>query len=69
MSLDPAAAALSRVRILVSGVEMPVQQIIALPGGVSQIQAVLTQSFGGAYAPVTVSVDGSNSAPFLILVR
>ena len=67
--LDPAAAALGRVRILVSGVETPVQQVIALLGGVSQIQAVLTQSFGGAYVPVTVSLDRSSSAPFLILVR
>jgi uncharacterized protein (TIGR03437 family) len=67
--LNPSASTPTRVRMLVSGVEMPVQQINALPNGVYQIQFVLTQSFGGAQVPLAVSVDGSASAPFLITVR
>ena len=59
----------SRLHVMVSGVDMPVQQILPLPNGVYQIQIVVTQSFGSAPAPVTVSVDGSSSAPFPITVR
>jgi hypothetical protein len=67
--LLPSSAAPSRLRMLVSGVEMPVQQINALPNGAYQIQFVLTQSFGGAQVPLAVSVDGSASLPFQITVR
>jgi len=67
--LDSATATIGRVRVAVSGVDMPMQQLIALPGGLYQIQCVLTQSFGGARVPVSVSVDGSASAPFAITVR
>jgi uncharacterized protein (TIGR03437 family) len=59
----------ARLQVMVAGLDMPVQQIAPLAGGVYQIQIVLTQSFGGVQAPVTLSVDGSSSAPFFITVR
>lgn len=65
--LDPAVAV--RARAQVSGIEMPVQQVVALPGGGVQLQVMLTQSFAGARVPVTISLDGSASAPFYITVR
>ena len=58
-----------RLHVMVSGIDMPVQQIFSLGNGVWQIQIVLTQSFGSVQAPVVVSVDGSSSAPFLIASR
>ena len=68
--LDPAVVdSPSRLMVMVSGLDMPVQQIFPQANGVYQIQIVLTQSFGGGQAPVTVSVDGSSSAPFFITVR
>jgi uncharacterized protein (TIGR03437 family) len=70
--LDPAAAAdLSRVRVTVAGVDMTVLSINPVQGqtGVFQIQFLLTQSVGGAQAPVAVWVDGSSSNIFNITVR
>ena len=69
MMMATSAATLSRVRMVVSGVDMPVQQINTLFNGVYQIQFVVTQSFGGAQVPLAVMVDGSVSMPFLITVR
>jgi uncharacterized protein (TIGR03437 family) len=68
--LDPSVTENSgRLHVMVSGIDMPVQQILPLGNGGWQIQILLTQSFGGAQAPVTISVDGSSSAPFLISTK
>jgi uncharacterized protein (TIGR03437 family) len=61
--LDPTVTLASgRLQVLVAGVAMPVQQISA-----SQVQFTLNQSFNGTDVPVTIVVDGSSSAPFVIL--
>jgi uncharacterized protein (TIGR03437 family) len=68
--LDPTVTEnLSRLHVMVSGIDMPVQQVLPVSNGTYQIQIVLIQSFGGGQAPVTVSVDGSSSAPYFIAVR
>jgi len=58
-----------RLRVTVSGLEMPVQQIMNVSPGVYTAQITLSQSFGGAAVPVVAFVDGSASAPFLVTVR
>jgi uncharacterized protein (TIGR03437 family) len=63
------AGSASRVRAQVSGLEMPIQQVVGLPNGAVQVQLVLTQSFGGAKVPVSILLDASASAPFVITVR
>ena len=70
--LDPAVATdLSRVRVTVASADMTVLSINPVQGqtGVFQILFVLTQSLGGAQAPVAVWVDGSSSNIFNITVR
>jgi uncharacterized protein (TIGR03437 family) len=68
--LDPTVLSnLSRVQVTVSGVSMPVTQILPGPGGLFQVQSVLTQSFGGSQVPLAVAVDGSSSVPFIITAR
>jgi len=63
--LDPTVTLASgRLQVMVAGVSMPVQSISA-----GQIQFTLNQSFKGAVVPVTIVVDGSASAPFLILAE
>ncbi len=63
--LDPTVTLASgRLQVMVGGVSMPVQQV-----GASQIQFTLNQSFNGTQVPVTIVVDGSSSAPFLILAN
>lgn len=67
--IDPSAANANRVSVTVSGLPMTIVQIAPQQGGVFQIQFVLSQSFGGSQVPVTVSVDGSGSAPVSITAR
>ncbi len=68
--LDPSITLGSpRLRVLVSGVEMPIVQITPPINGIAQIQIVLKQSFGGSQTPLTVWVDGSGSSPFSLLTR
>ncbi|MGO9009155.1 MAG: IPT/TIG domain-containing protein [Bryobacteraceae bacterium] len=63
--LDPTVTLASgRLQVMVAGVAMPVQSISA-----SQIQFTLNQSFNGTQVPVTIVVDGSSSAPFVILAQ
>ena len=58
-----------RLRVTVSGIEMPIQQITQVSPGVYMVQIALTQSFGGAPVPVVAAVDGSQSAPFQVTIR
>ena len=58
-----------RLRVTVSGIEMPVQQITQVSPGVYMVQITITQSFGGAQVPVVAAVDGSQSAPFQVTIR
>jgi uncharacterized protein (TIGR03437 family) len=69
--LDPSVINNSqgRLRVTVGGVAMPLQQVTALSATVSQIQVVLTQSFGASQVPLLVWVDGSSSVPVNITVR
>jgi uncharacterized protein (TIGR03437 family) len=69
--LDPSVIAnpQGRLKVTVAGVEMALQQITPLAGGLAQIQVVLTQSFGASQVPLLVWVDGSSSAPVSITVR
>jgi uncharacterized protein (TIGR03437 family) len=68
--LDPTVpASPSRLQVTVSGIAMPVLGITPAANGQFQIQIILTQSFAGAQVPLAVSVDGSSSAPFTIVVR
>ena len=63
--LDPTVTLASgRLQVLVAGVSMPVQQITS-----GQVQFTLNQSFNGTDVPVTVAVDGSSGAPFVILAN
>jgi hypothetical protein len=63
--LDPTVTLASgRLQVTVAGVSMPVQLVSA-----NQIQFTLNQSFNGAQVPVTIVVDGSSSAAFLILAN
>jgi uncharacterized protein (TIGR03437 family) len=59
----------SRLQVTISGISMPVLGIAPASNGQFQIQIILTQSFAGAQVPLSVSVDGSSSAPFPIAVR
>ena len=68
--LDPAVLNnMSRLNLAVSGVVMPPQAIDSLGGGQYQIRFNLTQGFGSTTVPLTVVVDGSASAPYLIPIR
>jgi hypothetical protein len=58
-----------RLRLTVSSLEMPIQQITPVSPGVYMVQLTITQSFGGAPVPVVAAVDGSQSAPFHVTVR
>jgi hypothetical protein len=58
-----------RLRVTLSGVEMPVQQILPASAGVYVAQITITQSFGGALVPVVVWLDGAASAPVNVAVR
>ena len=60
---------LSRLRITVGGVDMPVLMLSPLGGNTFQIQFTLKQSFGGSQVPVQVWIDGSSSAPVMLTVR
>ena len=63
--LDPSVTLASgRLQVLVAGTSMPVQSVSA-----AEIQFTLSQSFNGALVPVTIVVDGSSSAPFMILAQ
>jgi uncharacterized protein (TIGR03437 family) len=66
--LDPTVLANpSRVEVLVGGVPMTVQSIqVTSP---QQISFTLGQSFGGAFVPITVVVDGSSSGAYTILAQ
>ena len=46
-----------------------VVQVNQIGDGISQIQFILKQSFGGSQVPLMVWVDGSSSAPVNITVR
>jgi uncharacterized protein (TIGR03437 family) len=59
----------SRLQVTVSGISMQVLGIAPVTNGLFQIQIFLGQSFAGAQVPLAVSVDGSSSAPFTIIVR
>jgi uncharacterized protein (TIGR03437 family) len=68
--IDPSSVpALNRIGVSVSGLPMTVLQILPAPGSQFQIQFVLTQSFGGSEVPVTVSLDGSGSNPYIIATQ
>ena len=60
---------LSRLRITVGGVDMPVLMVSPQGGNTYQIQFTLRQSFGGNQVPVQVWVDGSGSQPVMLTVR
>ena len=70
VGLDPALASAfqGRLRVTVAGADMSVEQVTA-SNGVFQIQAVITQSFGGSQVPLVLIVDGSASQPVNIAVR
>jgi uncharacterized protein (TIGR03437 family) len=68
--LDPGVLSnSSRLSINVSGVLMTPQSIDSLGGGQYQIRFYLTQGFGSTTVPLSVVVDGSASAPFLLPIR
>jgi hypothetical protein len=69
--LDPAIASnpQGRIRVTISGNEMPVGPITAISANVHQIQITLNQSFGASQVPVVVWVDGSASAPVNVTIR
>ena len=68
--LDPGvAAAPSRVRVTASGIDLPVTQVVAAQPGIIQVQAVITQSFGGQQVPLAVLQDGTASNPYTITIR
>ncbi len=58
-----------RVRVTISGLDIPVSKVSAGPSGTILVSAVLTQSFGGAQVPVAVWVDGTRSNPVTIVAR
>jgi uncharacterized protein (TIGR03437 family) len=60
---------MSRLSLAVSGVIMPPLAIDSLGGGQYQIRFYLTQGFGSTSVPLTVVVDGSASAPFMLPIR
>jgi uncharacterized protein (TIGR03437 family) len=60
----------SRLRVLASGVELPITQILpAGQPGAWLVQVVVTQSFSGQQVPLTISQDGTVSNPYVIVVR
>ena len=71
LALDSTVAANpSRLRVLASGVEMPITQV--LPSGqpgIWLVQIVISQSFGGQQVPLTLSQDGTVSSPFVVAIR
>jgi len=68
--LDPSVPNnLTRITIGVSGVTMTPLAIDSLGGGQYQIRFYLTQGFGSTSVPLTVVVDGSASAPYMIPIR
>jgi uncharacterized protein (TIGR03437 family) len=68
--LDPAVVNNpGRLQVTLSGVPMPVLSITPSGNGQSQIQFIVTQSFGSNQVPVMVWVDGSSSQPVSITVR
>jgi uncharacterized protein (TIGR03437 family) len=70
--LDPGSAVnFGRLRVAASGIELPVTQVVPVPGqpGLMQVQIVVTISFGGQSVPLTISEDGSVSAAYSIAIR
>lgn len=69
--LDPSLASgyQGRLRVTIAGVDMGVQQVTPLAGGLFQIQVVITQSFGGSQVPLVLIVDGSSSAATNVVVK
>jgi len=69
--VDPSViGSTSRVRAFVSGVEMAVLQISAgSDKNTVQVAFLVGQSFGGLGVPVVVSVDGTRSSPYSIVVK
>lgn len=70
LGVDPAlAGSAGRFRVSVGGVDMPVLQLVPIPSVGIQVIFRITQSFGGAMAPLVVSVDSSHTDPYVISVR
>jgi uncharacterized protein (TIGR03437 family) len=69
--LDAAVAASpnSRLRVVVSGFEMPIQQVQPLGGGAYVLHVTVSQSFASAEVPVVVWTDRASSAPLGVTIR
>jgi len=68
--LDPAVVGNSgRLQVTISGVGVPVLQVLPAANGQIQIQIVVTQSYGGAQVPLLVWEDGSASQSATLAVR
>jgi uncharacterized protein (TIGR03437 family) len=65
--LDQSSA--TRAKVLIGGVEMPVTQVAPASNGQFQLTFLITKSFGGAQAPLNVSLDGATGAAWSLTIR